>query len=147
MSEIRHRVGIQAPADQVYGALTTTEGVTSWWWQDARGDARANGRIECYYGESPMVVMQITQQQPGQKVSWRCVEGPEEWLDTNVTYFIDASDDETAVTLVHTGWKQPTDFMGQCSTKWALYLVGLKRLLEGGTATPFPSCPPVSSMG
>jgi hypothetical protein len=60
---------------------------------------------------------------------------------------IDAGADETAVTLTHAGWREPTAFMGQCSTKWAIYLVGLKQLLEGGTATPFPTCPPVSSMG
>lgn len=131
----------------MYDALTTTEGVASWWWQDARGDARTNARLECYYGESPMVVMQITEQQPNRKVSWRCVEGPEGWVDTTVTYDIDAGADETAVTLTHVGWRQPTDFMGQCSTRWAIYLVGLKRLLEGGTPTPFPPCPPVSSMG
>lgn len=40
MAEIRHRVGINAPAEDVYEALTTTEGVARWWWQDARGDSR-----------------------------------------------------------------------------------------------------------
>jgi hypothetical protein len=94
-----------------------------------------------------MVVMQIIEQQPNQKVSWRSVEGPEEWLTTTVTFAIDAGAEETALTLTHAGWREPTAFMGQCSTKWAIYLVGLKQLLEGGTATPFPTCPPVSSMG
>jgi uncharacterized protein YndB with AHSA1/START domain len=147
MAEIRHRVGIHAPAERVYEALTTTEGIASWWWQDARGDAGTNGRFECYYDETPMVVMEIAEQGANRRVCWRCVEGPDEWLDTTVTYDIDTSDGETAVTLTHSGWRAPTAFMGQSSTKWAIYLVGLKRLLEGGAATPFPTCPSVSSVG
>ncbi len=31
MHDIRHRVGIKAPAERVYQAPTTTEGVASWW--------------------------------------------------------------------------------------------------------------------
>ncbi len=147
MLEIRHRVGIQALPGRVYEALTTTEGVASWWWQDARGDARANGRIECYVDEKPMVVMRLSEQAPDRRVSWRCMKGPEEWLDTTVTFEIDRGGDETVVTLTHGGWRLPTDFMGQSSTKWAIYLVGLKQLLEGGSATPFPACPPISNMG
>jgi uncharacterized protein YndB with AHSA1/START domain len=147
MAEIRHRGGIQASAERVYEALTTTEGIASWWWQDARGDADATGQVECYLGDSPMVAIEIAELEPNRRVRWRCVQGPDEWLETTITYDIDRDTDETAVTLTHAGWGEPTAFMGQCSTKWAIYLVGLKQLLEGGTATPFPTCPRVSSMG
>jgi uncharacterized protein YndB with AHSA1/START domain len=147
MAEIRHRVGIAAAAESVYEALTTTEGIASWWWEDARGDARVTGRLECYYGDSPMVVMEIDEERSKERVSWCCVQGPEEWMDTTVTFDIRSSSEETVVTLAHAGWREQTDLMGQSSTKWALYLVGLKRLMEGGAATPFPHCPSVSSMG
>jgi uncharacterized protein YndB with AHSA1/START domain len=146
MAEIRHRVGINASAEDVHEALTTTEGVASWWWQDARGDSRVSGRIECYYDDSPMVAMEIVAREPD-RVSWRCVQGPEEWMDTTVSYAINSTGDETVVGLTHAGWRAPTEFMGQCSTKWAIYLVGLKALMEGGTGTPFPLCPKISSMG
>jgi hypothetical protein len=112
MAEIRHRVGINAPAEDVYEAVTTTEGVAQWaqwFWQDARGDSRVSGRIDCYA--------------------------------------IESTGDETVVSMTHAGWRAPTDFMGQASTKWAIYLVGLKALMEGGTGTPFPLCPKISSMG
>jgi hypothetical protein len=64
MTKIRHRVGTQAPADRVYEAVTTTNGVAS----------------------------------------------------------------------------------GHSSAKRAIYLVGPKRLLETGPATPFATRTPVSSM-
>jgi uncharacterized protein YndB with AHSA1/START domain len=104
MTEIRHRVGIQAPAERVYGALTTAEGIASWWWQDARGNADANHEIECYFGDSAMVVIDIAETEPDRRVRWRCVTGPDEWLGTTITYDIDPGSEETALTLTHAGW-------------------------------------------
>ena len=31
MADIRHRVGIGAPQDRIYQALTTPEGLSGWW--------------------------------------------------------------------------------------------------------------------
>ncbi len=87
--------------------------------------AQATRRIECYHGNSPMVVIEIADHEPS-RVSWRSVEGPDEWLDTTISYDIDRDVDETAVTLTHGRLRVPTPFLGQCSTKWAIYLVGLK---------------------
>lgn len=62
-------------------------------------------------------------------------------------YAIDSTGDETVVGMTHAGWRSPTEFMGQSSTKSAIYLVGLKALMEGGTGTPLPLCPKISSIG
>src|SRR5512139_1531515 len=49
MVDIIHRIGIRAPATQVYEALTTLEGLARWWTDEVRGDARVGGRIEFYF--------------------------------------------------------------------------------------------------
>jgi len=38
-------------------------------------------------------------------------------------------------------------FEAHCSTKWAYFLLGLKSLLEGGQATPYPGDLKISSWG
>ena len=30
--------------------------------------------------------MEVTELDPGQRVAWRCVQGPDEWVDTVVTF-------------------------------------------------------------
>ncbi len=54
------------------------------------------------------------------------------------------------------GWREPVPFMPHCSTKWAVFLLGLLGLglkaglkagLEGGKPTPFPDDLAVSSWG
>lgn len=37
MYAINHRVGIQAPSEQVYEALTTNDGLMKWWTNDVSG--------------------------------------------------------------------------------------------------------------
>jgi hypothetical protein len=43
MFDIRHRVGITAPAGRVYHALATTDGLSGWWTRDVTG-YRSRGR-------------------------------------------------------------------------------------------------------
>jgi hypothetical protein len=38
----------------------------------------------------------------------------------------------------HAGWKEPVEFMHHCSTKWAIYLMSLKALVETGKGAPSP---------
>lgn len=47
-------------------------------------------------------------------------------------------EDETVVIFNHADWREPVEFMYQCSTKWAVHLIDLKKWLEGGPSTAFP---------
>jgi len=53
--------------------------------------------------------------------------------------------EETVVLFTHSGWREPTEFMHHCSTKWATVLIGLRGGLEGGAFTAFPDDTRISS--
>ena len=80
-------------------------------------------------------------------MGWRCVQGPDEWVGTTLTFDLSSAGDETAVLFRHGDWREPIVFMYHCSTKWAYHLLGLKAGLEGGTATPYPDDEKISSWG
>ena len=67
-------------------------------------------------------------------------------VGNTVTFALDHSGDETVLNFTH-AWREPCEFMGHCSMKWAVFLLGLKSSLEGGKATPFPGEPQISSWG
>jgi uncharacterized protein YndB with AHSA1/START domain len=148
MTDIRHRVGIAAPAGRVYQALATTEGLSGWWTRDVLGDPQVGGKLEFYFGyPEPAAVMEVTELVPARRVAWRCVQGPDEWVGTTLTYDLSAAGDETALLFTHSDWREPIEFMHHCSTKWAYHLIGLKAGLEGGAATPYPEDMKISSWG
>ena len=47
--------------------------------------------------------------------------------------------DSTAILFEHQGWKEPVESMHHCSTKWAIFLMSLKSLVETGKGAPYPN--------
>jgi uncharacterized protein YndB with AHSA1/START domain len=146
MNDIRHRVCISAPLAQVYEAVATPEGISDWWTRDGvRGEASEGSKLDIFFGDQtePTAVMEITRLSPAGHVHWNCVEGPDDWVGTKLTFDLTKSDgaesdDETAVMFTHADWRSPSEFMAHCSARWAYFLLSLKLLVETGTGTPVP---------
>jgi uncharacterized protein YndB with AHSA1/START domain len=146
MADILHRVGINVPVQKVYEALTTVDGIASWWTRDAEGGADLGGKLVLYFGKpEPSAVMEVIEVDTNRLVSWQCIDGPAEWVGTRVDFVLKESDNETVLVFTHSNWKEPVEFMHHCSTKWAQFLIGLKLLLEGGESASHPADVPVSS--
>jgi uncharacterized protein YndB with AHSA1/START domain len=147
MSDIRHRIGIEAPQEEVHRAFATVDGVASWWTTETRGDAGVGGTLLLYFGsDDARLTLDVVAVTPD-RIEWRCATGPDEWLDTTFTFELSRVDDETVVLFTHGGWREPVPFQAHCSTKWAYFLLGVKSMLEGGKATPFPGELKISSWG
>jgi uncharacterized protein YndB with AHSA1/START domain len=139
MADIRHRIGIAAPPEQVYEAISTIDGLSQWWTRDVDGDPTSGGTLRFYFGQpEPSIVMKVSDTKQAEHVGWSCVSGAQEWIGSKVTFDLSSSDGETVLLFEHANWREPTEFMSHCSTKWAYFLIGLKASLEGGAATPFP---------
>jgi uncharacterized protein YndB with AHSA1/START domain len=144
MAEIRHRVGVRAPIEDVYEAVATPTGVGRWWTEQAEDDG---GSIAVSFGGPRAATMQLTEKTPPSHLVWRFVQGPDEWVDTTATFDLRRDGDETVVVFTHAGWAEPVEFMHHCSTRWGYFLTSLKHALEGGAATPWPHDEKTSSWG
>jgi uncharacterized protein YndB with AHSA1/START domain len=138
MTDIYHRVGAISPStDDEYRALTTIDGLAAWWTTDTTGDPSLGGKIEFRFppGGFDMEVVELA---PGDRVRWRVVDGPPEWIGTEIDFRLTRSDGFTIVHFAHRGWAEPVEFLSHCSTKWAQYLLSLKAYVETGTGAPSP---------
>lgn len=66
-------------------------------------------------------------------------EIPEAWIGTEVYFHLESSGSQTYVQFLHSNWKEPSEFMGHCSTKWAVFLLSLKEAIETGSGRPYPN--------
>jgi hypothetical protein len=64
--------------------------------------------------------------------------GPRNGLAQRVCWELKQEADYTIVLFKHEGWKEPVEFMHHCSTKWAVFLMSLKSLIETGKGAPDP---------
>ncbi|PRX44975.1 uncharacterized protein YndB with AHSA1/START domain [Prauserella shujinwangii] len=138
MVDILHRVGIRSSVAEVYEALTTTDGLAGWWTADTQGDGGDPGgvlRFRFGAGGFDMKVLELT---PGQRVRWEVIEGPEEWIGTQVDWKLAQEGEHTIVLFHHRGWREPVEFLHHCSTKWAVFLMSLKSMVETGKGAPDP---------
>jgi uncharacterized protein YndB with AHSA1/START domain len=133
MPDILHRVGIAAPPERVFGSLSSVNGLRSWWTSNTSGDPHTGGTID--FGFCKMQVLDAT---PGKRVHWRCIDGPPEWVGTEVDFDLKWRDDQTFVLFKHANWKEPVEFMHHCSTKWATFLLSLRDELEKSDGHPAP---------
>jgi uncharacterized protein YndB with AHSA1/START domain len=139
MADILHRIGIESSLlDDVYAALTTCEGLAGWWTIDTRGETHVGGVLEFRFAAGGFDV-KILELEPGRRVRWQVVDGPEEWMGTTVTWDLKQDGDFVVVLFTHAGWREPVEFMHHCSTKWAVFLMSLKSLLETGKGAPEPN--------
>ncbi len=138
MVDILHRVGVETPSpEKVYDALTTVEGLAGWWTDDTTGSPEPGGVLTFRFPEGGFD-MEVVEQRPPERVVWKVVGGPDEWIGTTIDWRLRQDGDETVVLFAHRGWEEPVEFMHFCSTKWATFLMSLKSLLETGKGAPAP---------
>ncbi|WFE44339.1 SRPBCC domain-containing protein [Verrucosispora sp. WMMD1129] len=137
MLDILHRVGVTSDPEDVYAALTTVDGLANWWTTDTDGDGEVGGVLRFRFIPGGFD-MKVLESRPAELVLWEVVDGPEEWIGTRVRFELKREDDFTIVLFRHEGWREPVEFMYHCSTKWAIYLMSLKQLVETGKGDPAP---------
>ena len=137
MNDILHRIGVTSTPDEVFTALTTVDGLAGWWTEDTEGDAEVGGELRFRFLPGGFD-MKVIETQRDELVRWEVIDGPEEWIGTQVTFELTQQDGFTIVMFRHQGWREPVEFMSHCSTKWAIYLMSLKQLVETGTGAPAP---------
>ncbi len=143
MFDILHRVGMKSSLDDVYKALTSREGLAAWWANNTQGESKIGGVIQFRFSAGGVEIggfdMKVLELRPAKRVLWQVVDGPQEWIGTKVSFDLKQSGDHAIVLFKHEGWKEPVEFMHHCSTKWAIYPMSLKSLLETGKGNPSPN--------
>ena len=143
MVDIIHRVGIKAPASKVYEALSTVEGIAGWWTRDTSGKSQIGKTIVVRFfspdeRELGSMSMEVKSLEPGRKVQWTFIAGPEEWIGTDATFDLQQEGDYTIVMFGHRNWREAVEFTAHCSMKWAMFMLSLKELIETGKGRPSP---------
>jgi len=136
MSTIYHQVGIKAPLNEVYNAIATPDGISGWWTRTS-GDPDTGGELVFSFDDLS-VIAEVTENIHGHRVEWTVGGEPGEWLDTRICFELVELEDQVMVNFQHADWREATDMLAHCSTKWAVFLLSLKDYLETGTGKPYP---------
>lgn len=139
MPDILHRIGVRASSSQgLFDALATIRGLSAWWTDNVKGESAVGGILRFRFGDRGGFDMRVTEVSPGARVAWQVIDGPTEWIGTKIRFDLRQDGDHTILLFRHEGWKEAVEFMHHCSTKWAVFLLSLKSLVETGRGAPYP---------
>jgi uncharacterized protein YndB with AHSA1/START domain len=137
MSTIRQQINIAAPTRTVWKALTTEEGLTSWWVDGARIDARPGGRVVLTSeGDDGNPVEErgiLHDIRPTRhiEITWDH-SSPAVTKGTRVEFSVARDGDETRVSVVHSGKGALEDAAAREKIEkgWKQALLALRQSLE-----------------
>jgi len=148
MHDIVHELTIAAAPAKIFEAVTTQQGLSSWWTTDCSATPAVDTEATfAFEGHSVVFTMRVDLLEPPELVHWECTGGPDEWVGTKIAFRIEAVEGADganggggpAVSIVrfwHGGWEFEDGLLPRCSFEWAMYLDSLRRFIETGTGSP-----------
>jgi len=130
-----------APAEAVFDALTTLDGLGGWWMPDVSGTAAVGGEVTFRF-DGEHVTMRVVYAEAPSLVVWQCTESTRfpEWVGNSIWFDLEPRDTSSAtITFTQVGLLPSCDCYEICSTGWDHYVRSLSQFAESGTGEPYGS--------
>ena len=138
MADILHHIQIKATPPEIYDALTTIAGVKSWWTDACELSNEEGGRCRFWFDQKQTCfTMQATRLLPHQRIFWQCMDGPKEWIGTELWWEITPTGSQQCqLDFKHMNWHSDEGAFPLCNTVWGGLMFRLKAYCEHGTRDP-----------
>jgi len=136
MTDIKHFVGINAPAKTVYNAITEQKGLSSWWTNDTIARPEIGFVNEFKFGERYHNKMKVTKLEKKKLVCRDCIGGDKEWIGTEIRFELEEKNGITQLMFTHANRAAQTLFYANCNFHWGGYMKSLKDYCEKGKGLP-----------
>ena len=135
MADIRINLNIKADPEKIFNALTTQDGLSSWWAKQTTAKPEV-GFVNVFTFGKFRNEMKITRLDPDKRVEWKCINSIDEWIGTTVSFELEERSGSALLRFMHGDWRAVTDTFAGCTYDWASFLKSLKSLCETGTGDP-----------
>jgi uncharacterized protein YndB with AHSA1/START domain len=139
-TDYRISVRINAPADVVFDAVTSTEPLSAWWSQ-VTGSGMTGGqlRFPMVADQRPLLIHVDEATRPT-TVRWTVIECTfmQDWVGTQPTFTITPIDEVSCELIFeHSGLDDRLECKEMCSRSWDHFVgTSLRELAEGGAGAP-----------
>jgi uncharacterized protein YndB with AHSA1/START domain len=134
-----HSVTIEAAANKIYEAISTGEGLASFWTRDSHAEPKVGSIAHFGFG-GPSLEFKVDELKPGRLVRWSSQGGFPEWVGTTVVWEITpAEKGGSEVKFTHAGWpaEVPQADLASVNYTWGRIVGRLKKYVETDKPVPF----------
>jgi uncharacterized protein YndB with AHSA1/START domain len=133
-------IEIDTEAREIFRALTTEEGLTSFWTPDVTAVPEVGAKLRFGFAAAPVdLEMVVTSLEADRVVKWSCAGPWPGWEGTDVEWVIESAESGNRLVLLrHVGWSEDTSdvVIGSVALTWARVLVALEEHIRTGTKVP-----------
>ncbi len=129
---------VAAPPAAVFAALTTVDGLSSWW-TTATGDGYQGGELRFTFNSDVPLVVRVEAAERDCLVRWACVSYPPvaDWAGTTISFELAAgSDGGCELSFRHHGLTPQLECYQDCRRGWDHFIPSLRTYVESGTGDP-----------
>ena len=139
MADSLHQITINTDDSTLYQALTTQEGINSWWTGQCELARREGDYSHFWLGNRPtQFTMRSQKMLPNKRVFLVCTHGPEEWVGTELWWEINAMPNGYCqLDFKHMNWNRDDGLFPECNSTWGLLMRQLKLYCESGQGSAY----------
>jgi len=138
MFSIHHDITIKSSPEKIFQAITTSEGLDSWWTKQSAGIPKMGEEYRFYFTKGYDWFAKVLMIMENKQIMFKMIHADPDWIDTLLTFTIIKKNDNTCLLRFdHTEWRSINDHFRRTSYCWALYMRGLKKYVEEGLITPY----------
>lgn len=132
MANIYHQVLIDAPAEKIYEAVITQEGLSKWWIKDCMAEPEV-GHVNIFRRPNGVTnKMRVKELNKNEFVQWECLNEADGWSGTELMFEISSKGDLSCLDFKHCHYKDANQLYAICNYHWARHLSMLKQYCETG---------------
>lgn len=135
MTDVLFRFDVDAPPDAILQAVTTSEGIRSFWTSRADVPAEVGETLKLEFQQAPLPFDLCLEQADEHTVVWRAQTFPPHWVGTTIRWDVDAREDGSTVAFRHDGFVDD-DEAGRVAYTWGTIMARLKEYAETGRSEP-----------
>ncbi|MEH7351884.1 SRPBCC family protein [Gottfriedia acidiceleris] len=133
MINMPHQITINATPEKVFEAITTTEGIKSWWSTDAKAEPQLGSMTEvAFYNRQAVFQLQVDEIEPGKLLEWTAIHDMPAWKGTKIRFELNVNENgATILNFNHSGFESMEGPYAMINTTWGTLMYILKQYVEG----------------
>ena len=101
MGDVLFTFDVGAPPDAVRRALTTSDGIASFWTDKAEVPAEVGATLTLGFPDAPVPFDLVLAQSDDEMITWRTATFPPQWVGTDIRWEISGGDGDSTVAFRH----------------------------------------------
>lgn len=137
MPDIFHNFPVKAKRAEVFRAVSTSEGLASWWTLSCAGEPVTGTEYEMGFGPEFDWRAVVSRCVPDSEFEFELTKADEDWRGTRLGFRLKEKDGVTEVDFHHVAWPEDNEHYRVSCFCWAMYLRLMKRYVEFGEVVPY----------